>query len=320
MLGAAVLASASSTAAAAELSLADPDDCIRLDELTFRVQHLLGRPLPEVEEMQLAVQVEVDTTGFVARLQVERPGAIVQGVRSLHASSCSELLESLAIAIVVAIGDGEPRHEPAQVPGANPAPPAVSPEPAPRPEGLAASPSRQSPAPTLSVSAWALADSGTLPASALGAALGVGLSWPGLELRASATFLPEREGTLIASDPRSPGVRIGLLAGGLVGCVPVALQTTSLGMAVCAGAELGQLSGNGTRVVVPYQRQALWAAARVELAARLALGETPLALELLTTLLAPFTRDEFILRDLGEIHRAASVIGRLGLGLTVAVD
>jgi hypothetical protein len=322
-----VLAGGRQVATAAELSLGDAQGCIRLDELSFRVEHLLGQPLEQVEELQLSVHVGDDDTGVSARLEVQRPDAAEPGVRSLHASSCAELLERLAIAIVVAIGDGArpdaavsapvPAAEPlpAAQPDAADLPASAEPVPAAAPAGHEASAG-----PTLAAAAWAIADSGTLPASALGASLGVGLAWRSLELRALGTFLPEREGTLIASDPRSPGVSIGLLAGGLVGCVPVALQTQSLGMAVCAGAELGQLSGSGTRVVAPYQRQTLWAAARVELAARLRLGETPLGLELLATALAPFTRDEFILRDLGEIHRPASVIARLGLGLTLAVD
>ena len=150
--------------------------------------------------------------------------------------------------------------------------------------------------------------------------MGLWLSWSSLELRAIGTLLPEREGTLVTSDPRSPGVSIGLLAGGAVGCVPVALRSSSLDMALCAGAELGQLSGSGTRVLVPYERRTLWAAARVELATRLRLFQSPLALELLVTALAPFTRDEFFLKDLGEVYRPASVVGRLGLGLSLAVD
>lgn len=326
---ASVLAGGWQAAAAAELSLSDPTGCIRLDELSFRVEHLLGRSLPQVEELELSVHVGVEGTGVSARLEVKRPGdASEHGVRSLHASSCAELLEPLAIAIVVAIGDGA--QPDAAMPAAQPrstAQPslAAQPDAAPPPANAELAPAadavqQESAGPTLAAAAWAIADSGTLPASALGASLGVGLAWPSLELRAIGTFLPEREGTLSASDPRSPGVSIGLLAGGLVGCVPVALQTQSLGMAVCAGAELGQLSGSGTRVIAPYQRQTLWAAARVELATRLGLGQTPLGLELLATALAPFTRDEFILKDLGDVHRPATVIGRLGLGLTLAVD
>lgn len=308
---------------AAELTLHEPAPCVSANDLSFRVERLLGRPLASVEALQLSLRVEPDPNGFTAQLEVQRPDDTEPGVRTLRASSCAELEEALAIAIVVAIGDGKSPETstddaPSPAPEMDPAPEPVNTPDTPSPDAPAPAP--QSVAPKLTAAAWAIADSGSLPASALGAALGVGLSWRSLELRAMGTFLPEREGKLIAADPRSPGVSIGLLAGGAVGCLPVALQSSSLGMAVCAGAELGQLSGSGTRVTQPYQRRALWAAARVELATRLALGQTPLALELLATALAPITRDQFILKDLGEIHRPASVIGRLGLGLTLTAN
>jgi hypothetical protein len=314
------LAGASGSAEAAELMLAEPAACVTLDELSFRVERLLGQPLANVEAIQLSLRVDAEATGFVARLDVARPGVAERGVRSLRAASCAALLESLAIAIVVAIGDGERPPKPGSAPEPRAAPPA---DPASVRSSAPAADAATEPAghgPTLAGSAWAIADSGTLPAGTLGAGVGIGLSWSGLELRAIGTFLPEREGTLVASDPQSPGVSIGLLASGAVACVPVALRTASLGMLLCAGAELGQLSGTGTRVLIPYRRRTLWAAARVELAARLALFDTPLGLELLITALAPFTRDEFFLKDLGEIHRPSSVVGRLGLGLSVAVD
>ena len=328
LLAAAGLAGATGSAAAAELVLEEPSACVTLDELSFRVERSLGQPLASVEAMQLSLRVDAEATGFVARLEVSRPEDAEHGVRSLRAASCAELVESLAIAIVVALGDVERPHEPARAQQPSAAPPVAERgpvaehEPAPRAAAAAdtAAPEGAGHGPTLAGAAWVIGDSGTLPVSTLGAGVGLELAWSSLQLRAIGTFLPAREGTLVASDPGSPGVSIGLLAGGMVGCLPLALRTSSLGMAVCAGAELGQLYGTGTHVLVAYQRRALWGAARFELGARLALGETPLALEMLATALAPFTRDEFILKDLGEVYRPASIVGRLGLGLSVAVE
>jgi hypothetical protein len=321
LLAASGLAGAADSAAAAELVLEEPAPCVTLDELSFRVERLLGQPLAKLEPMQLSLRVDAEASGFVARLEVSRPEDAEHGVRSLRAASCAALVESLAIAIVVAIGDVEP-HQPASAQQPSAAPPVAAREPAPStpPAADSAAPEGAGHGPTLAGAAWVIGDSGTLPESALGAGVGLELSWSSLQLRAIGTFLPAREGTLVESDPRSPGVSLGLLAGGMVGCLPLALRSSSLGMAVCAGAELGQLSGTGTRVLVAYQRQALWGAARFELAARLALAKTPLALEMLFTALAPFTRDEFILKDLGEVYRPASIVGRLGLGLSVAVE
>jgi len=316
------LAGAAGTAAAAELTLEEPAACVTLDDRSFRVERLLGQPLANVEGMQLELRVDAEATGFVARLEVSRPEDAEHGVRSLRAASCAEMVESLAVAIVVAIGDVEKPDEPASARPPSAAPPVAEREAAPRaaPAADAAAPEGTGDGPTLAGAAWLIGDSGTLPVGTLGAAVGLELAWSGLQLRAIGTFLPEREGTLVATDPSSPGVSVGLLAGGMVGCLPLALRTSSLGMAVCAGAELGQLYGTGTHVLVAYQRRALWGAARVELAARLALPETLLALEMLVTALAPFTRDEFILKDLGEVYRPASLVGRLGLGLSIAVE
>ncbi len=317
-----LFAQASGRAVAAELALDEPAACFTLDELSFRVERLLGQPLANAEAMQLSLRVDAEGTGFVARLEVGRPGVAERGVRSLRAASCATLVESLAIAIVVALADGDIPEEPASALEASVAPRATDRElsPSTAPAVGAGTAESAGHGPKLGGSVWAMGDSGTLPASTLGAGLGIRLSWNSLELRAIGTFLPPREGTLVAANPSSPGVRIGLLAGGALGCAPVALRTPSIGLAVCAGAELGQLSGTGTHVIVPYRRRALWASARLELAARLALAETPLALELLVTALAPLTRDEFILKDLGTVHRPASVVARLGLGLSVDLN
>lgn len=209
------------SAAAAELALQQPAACVTLDELSFRVERLLGQPLHDVEPMQLSVRVDAEGTGFVARLEVSRPNDAEHGVRSLRAASCAALVESLAIAVAVAIGDAEQPHEPATAQQPRTAPPVPGREPASTTPPAAAS-EEAGHGPTLAGTAWAIGDSGTLPASALGAGLGLELAWTGLELRAIGTFLPEREGTLVAADPSSPGVSIGLLAGGTVGCVPVA--------------------------------------------------------------------------------------------------
>ncbi len=145
------------------------------------------------------------------------------------------------------------------------------------------------------------------------------MRWPAVQLHAVATVLPEREGNLNAS-AGSPGVSIGLLAGSALGCVPVAPLPPRLALAACAGWELGQLSGSGTHVSTPYQQRALWSAARVDLAARWQLTPSALSVEVLLTGAAPFTRNDFILKDIGSVYRPASVVGRLGLGLGLAID
>jgi hypothetical protein len=305
-------------ASAAELELGEPATCITADELAFRVERALGKPLGAAESLQLSARIQPEPAGFGARLEVLRAGQ--RGLRSLHAATCEEVSEALVVAIVVAIGEGEdaeaaePRTAPAE-PASSPAPAdAASPPPSAEPESEAAS------APSITGSAWLIADTGTLPATGLGAGVGITLGWPRLQLRAVGTLLPEREGSVNAAAPDSPGASIGLLAGSALGCVPVTSLASALSVAACAGWELGQLSGSGTHVATPYHQSAFWSAARLDLGARWALLPSALSLELLLTAVAPFTRDEFILKDLGSVYRPASLLGRLGLGLGLALD
>lgn len=318
-IGHAALAWCSGAAAAAELALEEPCPCITRDELAFRIERLLGQPLSEVEEMQLSVRIGARPAGFVAELEVTRPSVAEEGIRALNAASCDALSEALALAIVVAIGADAEAPPPAATPPLPTAPARDEPAPVAAPI-VAADPEAAGSGPTLAGVAWMVGDSGTLPAPGLGLGVGVALVWPGVEVRAVGTWLPKREGTLIATDPSSPGTSIGLVAGSALGCVPVGVERAIVDVMACVGWELGQLSGSGTHVSVPYEQRRLWSAARLDVAARWPVPGTPVGLELSVAGVVPFTRDEFILKDLGTVHRPASVIGRLGLGVSLAVD
>jgi hypothetical protein len=294
------------------LVLSEPAACLTSDELSFRVQRALGKSLEAAEAMQLSVRLQAEPAGFEAQLDVRRAGQ--RGQRTLHAASCEELSEALVIAIVVAIGDAQ-TAEPAAPPGA-----AADSDAASEPPGSVEPPPPATPRPTIVGSAWVIGDTGTLPAPGVGAALGVAVGWPRLQLRAMGTLLPEREGSVNHAVPGSPGASIGLLAGSALACIPVARPLPSLGVSACAGWELGQLSGSGTHISSPYHQRTLWSAALLEFGARWSVPSTALSLELLLTAVAPFTRDEFILQELGTVYRPASVLGRVGLGVGLAID
>jgi hypothetical protein len=306
-------------AAAAELMLDAAAPCMTGEELAFRVERLLGQPLANVEAMQLSVRIEPTPEGFGARLDVKRPGAGDGGTRALRAASCDDLSESLALAIVVAIGAvTEPAAPAAPAPGVSA--PVESAPATPLDAPVIAPGEPPAPGPTLSGSAWVVGDTGTLPAAGLGVALGLGLLWPGVGVRVIGTLLPERDGTLNAVDASPPGASIGLMAGSALACVPIAVDSTALGLAACGGWEVGQLSGSGTHVSVPYHQRRWWSAARFDLMGHWALPDTALALELLVTAAAPLTRDDFVVKDIGTVHRPANVVGRLGVGLSVSTN
>jgi hypothetical protein len=310
-------------AGAAELSLEQSGPCVNLDELSFRVGRALGQPLETVGEAEFGVRIEATGAGYRAHIEArDGTGQALAGARALEARSCEELTEALALAVALAIGQhGAPRESvprvAALVPSTELAVAADTPDDRPPAEMPSES---HATGPALGGSAWAIGDTGTLPGLGLGAGLGIELRWPSFALRALGTLLPEREGTLPEPVPSDRGVSIGLLAAGVLACVPVAVSPAVLKLALCTGAELGELSGSGIGVSSPHHQRTLWSAVRFDADLRWALPDTPLGLDLLVTAAAPLSRDEFVLRNIGSVHRPASVVGRVGLGLSLLID
>ncbi|MEY4545737.1 MAG: hypothetical protein RL685_1932 [Pseudomonadota bacterium] len=160
-----------------------------------------------------------------------------------------------------------------------------------------------------------MADTGSLPGAGFGVSGGAGLAWSAFELRALGLFLPPREGHSAGGNSTSSGADLSLLAGSLLACAPLSDAGRRLQLLACAGWELGQLSGIGTGVATPHERNRLWSAGRIDLDAEWLVPGSPLRLGLLFSVLVPFSRDEFILKDIGAVHQPTNVVARAGLGL-----
>jgi hypothetical protein len=311
----AVLAAAGLSVApirAAELRLEQPAPCTSVDELAFRVSRALGQPMAHVQGPAFVVQVRQDAHSFHARLEISAANAgAASGLRQLDATSCEELTDAVALAIALALGSSAAANaeDPAAAPPAPPAKPGPPSDASATVPASPVSPTRLHAA----LGAALIADTGSLPSAGFGAEIGARLGGSLLELHARGLFLPAREASIDASDPSSPGAKLSLLAGALLGCVPLSHGVVDL--AACAGAELGQLTGRGTHVATPHERHSLWSAARLDLTARKPLPNLPLALELGFSAAAPLLRDDFILEDIGTVHRPANVVGRASLGL-----
>jgi hypothetical protein len=302
-------------AIAAELRLEQPAPCTSVAELSFRVSQALGQPLERVHGPAFVVQVRQDARSFHARLEISAAGSSSSGLRQLDAASCEELNDALALAIAIALGSSASAAAPAAEDPTTPAPdsPPAQPHP-PSDANITLRARNASPAPLhAALGAALIADTGSLPSAGFGAELGARLAGSLFELQARGLFLPARQAKIEPSDPASPGAELSLLAGALLGCVPLSHGVVQV--AACAGAEVGQLAGRGTHVATPHERHALWSAARLDLTARKPLPGVPLALELGFTAAAPLLRDDFILKDIGTVHRPANVVGRAGLGL-----
>lgn len=308
-------------AEASELLLDAPEGCANADELGFELRRGLGAPLEHVGRMRFQVRVDTSDAGASARLSVssidEDGGPPKQ--RRLVAPDCAKLVETLALAISLALAAAEPET------AAPPSP--TSPKPheeraPPRPREVQkpgdASPSevrgslrRTGAGLHTSVIAAFLGDTGSLPAPAFGASLGVELGDGKLALRVLGALLFEQRVPVT----RSAGADVGLAFGTALGCANVLGTGGPLTLPLCIGVDVGQLSGTGFGVATVREGTALWLSPRVEGGLYWAVPATELRLGAQLSAAAPLNRDEFVLDRIGAVHRPAPVVGRAGLGL-----
>ena len=302
------------TAAASELSWAGPADCDQREQLLFQVERALSVPLSEVAAFQFQVHVERTTPDARARLLVRTASESRASERVLVAPSCSKLVDTLAVAMALAVEAAvSPPEAQADSGPAQPSPPQLDEQAPNTPDADAVS------ARVWRAALWLTGDSGSLPAPGLGAALGLELGWPSVQLRALATLWLEQH-TSLAQQPALGG-DLGLATGALLACTsPLGAPGDALALSLCAGGELGRLSGSGTGVVDPHDGQSLWAAARAEAALYWTVPTSRLRLGAQLSLAVPIVRDDFVLDEIGALHRPASLSGRAGLGIDVAFE
>lgn len=317
---------------ALELEFSKAPPC-PVDEISFRVEKALAEPLANIAGPTFRVGIERVATGYLGR--VDAPAAsgdaglsssdaapLRSSERRVTAASCDELVDTLALTLVLAIAG---QRDAKTSPGEPPPPPAdeaaraLDANGADGADGAAHAAESASEAdaagPRLGAFGAMIGDAGSLPAFGLGAAVGADIAWPSVELRALGMFLPGAEGSVDARDPASPGAELGLIAGALLVCAPLSTRVVGAAAAACLGAELGRLSGHGTRIDTSHSSSTWWSAPRVDLGGRWALPLPWLAIELGITLAAPIWRDEFVLDGVGSVHRPAPVVGRASLSL-----
>jgi hypothetical protein len=293
-----------------ELDVAAPAACAT-EELAFRVERALATPLSAISGPGFRVRIEASALGFAG--QIDGPAT---GQRRVTATTCEELIDTLALTLVLAIGqlnaDPGGAGDIAEVS----TPPAAASQSAPDSDEPVMSPNDdgQSAEPHWALGAALQGDTGSLPALGVGMTAGLGVTWPAIELRAFGSWFPGREGRVDAA-ANAPGADIHLAFGGAAACLPLAMRFASTGLAVCGGGELGWLWGEGVNVDISRSAGALWLAARGDVAAHWQLGAGGPALELLLTVAAPLGQNDFVLRDIGRVHRPSSVVGRASVGL-----
>ncbi len=325
-------------ASSAELSWQGRVGCPDREELVYRIERALGGPLARSAPLHFRVQVASSRSGFDARLNITGGATQADKERVVSAPDCEKLVDVVALTVALALGAAKPEASAegkGSVLSTSTAPETSQAEltsqarandlPVSDDETQAGSDGHHT-GPAPGVSLWLIGDTGSLPSAGLGAAFGLELSWRHIQLHALATLLFEQHteaGTLPGPLPGAasaeagvtPGADLGLALGSLSACAaPYGSFRSPQSIALCAGWEVGRLSGTGTDVPQPRSGGALWVAPRVELGGLWALPGTQLHLGGFLTAAAPLNRAQFALRDVGTIHRAATVVGRLAFG------
>jgi hypothetical protein len=206
------------------------------------------------------------------------------------------------------LGAAEPRPAPAP-PAPTPTPP---PPVAPAPAVIVSTPQvKRLERPSFALSAGAVGDVGALPGPGVGLEIGGALSLSSLRLIARGTVFASQEKRLADGSGGDFTFAFGtLLACGQV----VAGRPTVLG---CAGFELGRLSGDGVGLARPRTGGAMWQALAAEVGVLVPVTRR-MAAVVRGGASVPLSRPEFIVDGAARVHRAASLDGRLALGLELS--
>jgi hypothetical protein len=308
------LASACGSAEATELVFRAPARCESAESIREQVERLIERPLSEAHGADFEVTVEqTSEQRFRARVRTKpRNDAAAASEREFSAKTCGEVSDAAAVAIAMAIEQQEQAEARAtSETSSEPKQPALATAPAPadRPPALAKPNGHRFRA---FVGVQGALEDGALPNPSPGAELDLSAGFGAFH----ATVL----GALLAPQTKrradGTGGEFQLMLLGLLAC-----GNRSLGPVNgrgCVGFELGQLSAEGVGVVDPRLGNGAWRAARVDLGLGWPLV-TGLSVTLRGALVAPLTRQTFVLNGSDRVFRPSSfgVRGLLGVELEI---
>jgi hypothetical protein len=295
-----------------------PAPCPQADSLRERVSSLLAGSHASAAAVTARGAVRSVGSGYELLLDTEQ-GARA-GHRSVHASSCDEIADAAALIIALAIDPALGQFMPEPVAPA--APTAALPPPVPPPPVL---PPAREPRPAqarppsgmplgAAVGASFVADWGTLPGVAWGFELALGIELQRVRIEVTGLRLPGQDRTIESNPDR--GGTIDLWAGGLRSCYVAGDDDSGIGG--CAGVEMGQLRGQGFGADREDTRSVAWLAARLGALLRYQLAPS-IAVRGAIEALLPATRPEFLLDNVGVVHRPEPISGRLVIGLELRI-
>lgn len=325
-----LLASGPSLARASDLSWSGPAECARSEQLVFQVERALGAALADTGQVHLQVHVARTAPTARALLRIADDAADPAiSERRLVAPDCDKLVDTLAVAITLAIEAAAPQVDAApavsapapsaehaaverSVPAASLPAPAAAPLDRPAPDADASS------LPVPRATARLLGDVGSLPGPALGVGVGAQLAWSRWLLELTGALWGERHARLDAATP-DVGADLSLATGALAAC-SLPLDEHSVSIALCAGWEMGRVSGRGTGIASPRSASGLWLAPSIEAGVTWKPGASRLGLGARFGAAAPLGQRSFYLERLGTVHEVASLVARAGLSVEVALE
>jgi hypothetical protein len=310
-------------AVASDVSWNGPAECAERDQLLFEVERAIGRPLTDTAPLEFSIRVERSSRSFTAWLSsTDRNTGERTRERVLAAADCARLVDTLAVAISLAIGASagpEPMPAPARAEAIErPAPRRAATRSAPI-DDAGQRPPETSVGPAPRAVVWLVSDVGSMPAPALGAALGLELAWPRLQLLVLGTLFLAQNAQL-ERDP-TVGAEVNFAVVTALACTkPWQNAANGLSASLCAGGDAGRLAAVGRGVSAPREAEMLWLAPHIDAGLFWKIPDVDLRLGALLTAGLPLDRDEFILDELGTVHRPARAVGRASLGLEVGFE
>jgi len=304
-----------------ELDWSAPSDCPDEDSVRAAVERLVGRRLDP------GAATPIYARAFILRpengrlrldLSVTEPGAQPHE-RRVEAQRCAELADAAALIIALAIDPEAGAHDESAQPAPSSRPPSSTPSHSlPPSEPSEIVPPEEPPPETPSErmpSGFALAavfgiDLGALPAPAPGLGVGGALRFGPNRLDLTATYWFAQRAHLLSRT--SAGSDIQLFAANARYCR--SFLHVPIDVATCAGFEGGIVHAQGFGVLNPGTGISPWLAPRVDLASAIPLT-SHLDLTLDLAILVPLLHDRFVLADLGEVHRTATMTARTLVGL-----
>jgi hypothetical protein len=305
------------------LGVSAPAGCPGAADILGRAENLLGARMADALHAPLRAEVVITQRGsadFLLRFDSSQGN---EGwARWVEGRSCEELADASALILALAVDPLLMDHRARPIGSAAPAPvtphtnaPATLSPSSPR---TSASESPYAPArrerfgQRVRLEVAGLGDGGSLAHVAPGVGLVARYRFHGFEAGIGGTWLPPQRA--LAQGHNDRGGNVDLLALDLVGCVVSAWRAVE--SSTCALLEAGAISGHGFGAAVGYRKSRPWVAPGLTQGAHLRLHDR-VSLGIAVWGLHPLNRPEFVLVNVGPVHRPAWLVTRLSVDLSL---